>query len=135
MLRGACHCGNISIELDTSIDPSALPLRACSCSFCRKHGARTTADPDGRVQIRLTGDVSRYRWGLGTADFLVCARCGIYAAAVLTEGELAWATVNTLLFDDQAPFAREALAVSYEGETAEARIARRKVRWTPARIT
>src|SRR2546422_3634073 len=47
---------------------------ADTCSFCRKHGARTTSDPSGRVVItvRHPGQLLRYRFGLETADFLVC---------------------------------------------------------------
>ncbi len=125
------------LRFETGADPRTLPLRACGCTFCRKHGARTTADPRGRavIETRDPAQVSRYRWGLATADFLVCRRCGVYAAAVLTEGAQAWATVNTLILDDQAPFQREAAPVSYEGESAEQRIARRKRQWTPATIS
>ena len=134
MLRGACHCGTIAVELDTRADPRELPLRACSCTFCRKHGARTISDPAGRVRIALSGEVSRYRWGLATADFLVCARCGVYAGAVLRDGALAWAVINTRILEDQSPFQREELPVSYDGEAAQDRIARRKLLWTPAEI-
>jgi hypothetical protein len=37
--------------------------------------------------------LTRYRWGLATADFLVCGRCGVYVAAVLSEGASAWAVI------------------------------------------
>jgi hypothetical protein len=132
-MKGGCHCGNVAVDFEPSVDPRTLPLRACGCTFCRRHGARTTADPGGRIRIEIAdeGGLSRYRWGLATADFLVCKRCGVYVAAVLTEGSRSWATVNTLVFDDQAPFEREAVSVSYEGESAEARVARRKKAWTP----
>lgn len=134
MLTGRCHCGNIAVRFETREDPRALPLRECDCSFCRRHGARTTADPRGRVEISVEdpAELSRYRWGLATADFLVCRRCGVYCAAVLSEGGEAWATINTLIFDDRAPFLREAATVSYDAESAPQRIARRKQSWTPA---
>jgi hypothetical protein len=35
------------------------------------------------------------------------------------------------LFDDQEPFRRDVQPVSYDGESAEQRIARRKKVWTP----
>ena len=135
-MTGRCHCGNIAIRFDASVDPRALPLRACDCTFCRRHGARTTADPAGRVRIEIRdpGEISRYRWGLATADFLVCRRCGVYAAAVLNEGAQSWATVNTLIFDDQSSFQREAVPVSYEGESVSDRIERRKRSWTPTEL-
>jgi hypothetical protein len=134
MVNASCHCGNLSLTLETSVDPRELPLRACACSFCRRHAARTASDPAGRIRIAIRGAASRYRWGLATADFLVCARCGVYLGALMSEGARAWAIVNVNAVPDQGPFRREAEPVSYEGETAEQRIARRKARWTPAEV-
>jgi hypothetical protein len=136
MVDGRCHCGNIEVHFETRSALATLPLRACACTFCRKHGARTTSDPAGqvRIQVREPALLTRYRWGLATADFLVCSRCGVYVAAVLSEGASAWAVVNVDVFDDLLPWQREAEPVSYEGETAAQRIARRKLRWTPAVI-
>jgi hypothetical protein len=109
-----------------------LPLRACACTFCRRHGAKTTADPEGRAHIGAQDPalVSRYAFGLRTAEMLVCSRCGVYCGAVLRDGDAAWAVINTNLFLDAA-FDRPAEAVSYDGETEEQRIARRKRMWTP----
>jgi hypothetical protein len=131
-LEGTCHCGNIAIVLETQQDPRSLPLRECACSFCRRHGARTTSDPAGRARIGVQDRslLSRYSFGLRTAEMIVCARCGAYAGAVLREGASGWAVLNTNLFLDPA-FDRPAERVSYEGETAEQRIARRKRLWTP----
>ena len=131
-LEGTCHCGNIAILLETDQDPRDLPLRACACSFCRRHGARTTSDPGGRARVGIQDRAlaSRYVFGLRTAEMVVCARCGTYCAAVLREGNRAWAALNVNLFLDPA-FDRSAQGVSYEGETAEQRIARRKRLWTP----
>lgn len=129
LLAGRCHCGNIEITLETRIDARELPLRACQCTFCRRHGSRTTSDPAGRARIKVrdAAELSRYRWGLATADFLVCRRCGVYAGAVMQS----WTVLNVNLFDDQEPFRREPQPVNYDGESAEQRIARRKTVWTP----
>lgn len=131
-LEGTCHCGNIAIVLETRQDPRELPLRECSCSFCRRHAARTTADPGGQARIGVQDPslLSRYAFGLRTAEMVVCARCGAYAGAVMREGGSGWAVLNTNLMLDPA-FDRPAQKVSYEGETAEQRIARRKKMWTP----
>jgi hypothetical protein len=131
-IEGTCHCGNVTVALETSREPRELRLRACACTFCRRHGAKTTADPQGRARIGARDPtlVSRYAFGLRTAEMLVCSRCGVYCAAVLREGDAAWAVINTNLFLDPA-FDRHAEAVSYEGETEEERIARRKRMWTP----
>lgn len=132
-IRGGCHCRNVTLAFETRLAPEALALRADGCSFCRKHGARTTSDPEGRVRITIRDPaaVVRYRFGLRTADFLVCARCGIYVAAVMTEDDGAWATLNANTFEDPDRFAREAEPVDYEGETDAQRRARRRTRWTP----
>jgi hypothetical protein len=131
-LEGTCHCTNVAIVLETEQDPRSLPLRACDCSFCRRHGARTTADPAGRARIGIQDRslLSLYQFGLRTAQMVVCARCGMYCAGVLREGDRAWAVQNANLFLDPA-FDRPPQPVSYEGETAEQRIARRKRLWTP----
>src|SRR5437868_9753855 len=84
--QASCHCGALAFTFETAIPGSRWQIRACQCSFCRRHAARTTSDPAGRVSFRLrdTGSLLRYRFGLRTADFLVCHHCGVYMAAVLT---------------------------------------------------
>src|SRR5439155_217050 len=64
-----------------------LALRADTCSFCRRHGARTTSDPSGHVAITVhhPDQLLRYRFGLRTADFLVCTRCGIYVKGTVAQ--------------------------------------------------
>ena len=121
--------------LETEQDPRDLPLRACDCSFCRRHGARTTSDPKGkaRVGIRDRSLLSAYTFGLKTAEMIVCARCGMYCAGVLRDGDRAWAVLNANLFLHPA-FDRPAQSVSYESETAEQRVARRKQMWTPVEL-
>ena len=133
-LTGRCHCGNIELALETSVLPEDLSLRADTCSFCRRHGARTTSDPSGRavITVHRPEQLLRYRFGLGTADFLVCGRCGVYMAAVMTEGTRCYATVNVNAFDAVHRFTQPATPVTYEGESAPERSARRRARWTPA---
>jgi hypothetical protein len=135
-ISGHCHCGNLALVLETALAPEELILRECACSFCRKHGARTTADPDSRARIvvRDPALLSRYRFEHGTADFLTCRACGVYLAAVTGDGDAGFATLNVRSFDDQAPFDRDAMPVSYDGETAEGRRQRRRERWTPVEI-
>jgi hypothetical protein len=134
LLGGSCHCGNVQLRLETAIDPRDLKLRACDCTFCRKHAVRSVMDPAGRavIEVRDPAKLSRYGFGLRTAEFLICARCGAYAGAVLREGESAWAVLNANLFDELQ--GREAQPSSYGHETADSRIARRKAQWTPATV-
>ena len=74
--------------------------------------------------------VQRYRFGLKTADFLVCRTCGTYIAAVLTTSRGAFATVNINAMQD-AVDVREAEPMSYEGEAHTERLRRRERNWTP----
>ena len=131
--HGSCHCGNLELTFETELKPAQLPVRACSCSFCRRHGVRTTCDPQGKVKITVhdSGLLHRYRFGMKTADFLICKRCGIYVGAVIGAGDKAYATVNINTFDDSEGITQEPISVTYEGETAEQRRVRRAANWTP----
>ncbi len=128
--QGRCHCGTIRLAFETE---RPLAPRACQCSFCRKHGARTVSDPAGSAMLVLGPETLRYRFGEEVTDFLICGRCGAYVGAVAeTEGRL-YATLNLNVFDE--PHLDLAAApVSYDGEAREGRIARRAARWTPAAI-
>lgn len=78
--------------------------------------------------------VNRYRFGTRSSDFLVCRRCGGYIAALIARGVDQFATVNVNAID--APLdVPEAEPVSYEGESADARTARRVKRWTPVALS
>lgn len=133
MIRGACHCGAIGFEFDTALAPGALNLRRCGCSFCRKHGARTTSDPAGSVRflVHQPGLLRRYRFGRRSADFLVCGECGAYLAAMIEVEGRGYVTLNANCFELEEALAQEAPLVHYEEETAEQRITRRVARWTP----
>jgi hypothetical protein len=133
-LSGRCHCGNIELTFESSVPVDQLPVRACACSFCRAHGARSTADPKGRVEItvRDPARLTRYRFALKTADFLICKRCGVYAAAVLNSGSSPFAIVNVNALDSARDFSQAARSVDYDGESDAERIRRREQNWTPA---
>ncbi len=132
---GGCHCGNVEVTFETAKDPAQLAVNACTCSFCRRHGAHTMSDPEGRARITAEdpAGLNRYRFALRTADFLICRGCGVYVAAAFTDGETgrAYATLNVNAFDAPEAFARPAEAVDYGHETEAERRERRKGRWTP----
>lgn len=132
--RGGCHCGNLRFALESALALDALPLRACQCSFCRLHGARSTSDPAGRIrfEVRDAALLTRYRFGLRTADFLVCAQCGIYVGALMRDGGAHHAIINANTLDDVARLTQPAQPMDYDGEDAARRLARRKQRWSPA---
>jgi hypothetical protein len=133
-LTGHCHCNQMTLEFASALGVDELPLRACQCSFCRRHGARSTSDPGGAVRIVLSNceAVSYYQFGPQTAEFLICQRCGVYMAAILRDGTRIFASVNANTFD--TPLQQNAVPVDYEGETVEQRKERRRTKWTPASV-
>lgn len=131
---GSCHCGAVSVAFQVTRPLVDLPLRRCGCSFCRRHGARTVADPGGKLVIRAAGALNRYRFGLGVTDMLLCANCGVYVAALITHEGRDYATLNVNMLDIREDLDPAPPLVHYDGETAAARIARRLANWTPAEV-
>ena len=129
---GSCHCGNLKLEFETGLEPAALPLRACQCSFCRRHVALSTSDPAGSVRVSVADAslLQRYRFGLGITDFLICRRCGVYLLAVMEiDGDL-YAVLNANVLECRGAMTGEVQPMEYGGEDEAARLARRKTRWT-----
>ena len=131
---GGCHCGNIGVQLRLSRPPEQMPLRSCSCGFCRSHGTRTVSDRDGRVEISASNWslVERYRFGSRTADYLLCRRCGVYVGAVCETSSRLRAVVNVNCLDDRDAFTQQPAAPDYDGEATDARLGRRSSNWMPA---
>ena len=130
-IHGRCHCGNISFELSWEQAPAEIPARACTCSFCLKHGGVWTSDPRARlaVTVRERSLLSDYRFGTGTADFHCCARCGVVpVVSCRLDGRL-YAVVNVNAFEGVDPTLLRRVAASFEGEDTGSRLERRKRNW------
>lgn len=136
LFTGHCHCGNLHFEFETRHSPETLPLRTCQCSFCRSHGALAATDPQGRVVITADdpAKLRRYRFGLGITDFLICANCGVYLAAVAEIDGRSYASLNANALERRAELRQTPQPISYEGESADKRRARRAQVWTPAEV-
>jgi hypothetical protein len=135
ILRGACHCGQVEVAFETASPVADLPLCACGCSFCRRHGTKAVADPNGRLTISAPPNgLNRYRFGLRTADYLICRTCGAYIAAVISGHGEERATLNVTATAIPGLADRHAEPVDYDRESAEDRRARRLTTWTPSRI-
>jgi len=133
--HGSCHCGAVMVAFSTPLPLAEMRLGRCDCSFCRRHGARTMSHPKGNLVIRAAkGVLSRYRFGLKVTDFLLCATCGVYVAALIEHEGRAYATLNVNLLDARDSLDPTPPLFSYDGETAEARLARRLARWTPTQV-
>lgn len=132
LIQGKCHCGNIAFSLDWTPEPRSIPARACGCTFCVKHGGVWTACPTGslRIDVREPARVSKYQFGTRTADFHVCARCGVAPVVTSLIDDRLYAVVSVLALEGIDPAMMDkASPVSFDGESEEARLARRKKGW------
>jgi hypothetical protein len=137
-LLGRCHCGNVSLSLEWTPTPAEIPARACTCSFCTRHGNVWTSGPSARLEVEVEDAalVSRYAFGTRTAEFHVCARCGVVPVATSEIDGVVYAVVNVSALEGLEPTRLRRLAADVEGESADARLARRKRNWiADVRIT
>ena len=131
LIAGRCHCGNISFVLDWVPEPAEIPARACTCSFCTKHGGVWTACPTGslRVTVKDPSRVSQYAFGTKTAQFHVCSNCGIVPLVTSRiEGRL-YAVVSVNAFEGVEPSLLRRTSATFDAEGEEARLARRTRNW------
>jgi hypothetical protein len=131
LIPGSCHCGNVSFTLDWQPEPTEIPARACTCSFCIKHGGVWTSCPTGSlaIEIRDPSRHSTYSFGTKTADFHLCSICG--AVPVVTseiDGKTyAVVSVNAMEGIDPAFFRHS--PISFDGEDVGTRLTRRTTGW------
>jgi hypothetical protein len=131
LIRGSCHCGNISYRLDWTPDPVEIPARACGCSFCVKHGGVWTSCPTGSVDIviRDAAAHSTYSFGTRTAEFHVCASCGAVPVVTSRIDGSTYAVVSVNAMDGVDPALFRRAPISFDGEDESTRLARRKKGW------
>jgi hypothetical protein len=131
IIKGSCHCRNISFTLSWEPDPTEIPARACTCTFCTKHGGVWTSNPRGRLEIAVEDPsrVSKYSFGTRTADFHVCSNCGIVPVVTSTIDGHVYAVVSVNAFQGVDPSLLRRAPTSFDAETEETRLARRKRNW------
>jgi len=131
LIAGSCHCGNIAFALAWEPDPLEIPARACTCSFCTKHGGVWTSTPTGslKVTVRKSSLVSKYAFGTKTAEFHICSRCGIVPIVTSRIESRLYAVVSVNAFEGVEPLLLRRVSATFEGEDEETRLARRKRNW------
>ena len=131
LITGSCHCGNISFTLNWAPEPSEIPARACTCSFCSKHGGVWTSCPTGslKVVVREPSLVSTYAFGTRTADFHICSNCGVVPVVTSRIDGHLYAVVSDHAFDGVAPSLLRRASATFDAESEETRLARRKRNW------
>jgi hypothetical protein len=131
VISGSCHCGNISFTLNWEPEPSEIPARACTCSFCAKHGGVWTSCPGGSLTVAVKDPslVSKYSFGTKTAQFHICSTCGVVPVVTSRiEGRL-YAVVSVNAFEGVAPSLLRRASATFDGETEGTRLERRKRNW------
>jgi hypothetical protein len=130
--RGACHCGVVSAEYETS---EPVRLRADGCGFCSSRGVKSASDPEGRLTLTSAKPLTRYRFGYKTADFLICPDCGTYVATLMEGSRGAVGVINVVGLQIDELEHLPVTLTSLEGESNEERLQRRNARWTPMILT
>lgn len=130
-ILGSCHCGNVSFKLDWQPEPAEIPARACTCSFCVKHGGVWTSCPTGSLDIRIQDATrhSRYSFGTKTADFHICSSCGVVPVVTSEIDGKTYAVVSVHAMNDIDPALIRQSPISFEEEDEGKRLARRKKGW------
>ncbi len=131
LITGSCHCGNIAFRLNWTPQPAKIPARACSCSFCQKHGGVWTSCPTGAldISVREPAQVSRYAFGTKSAEFLVCSRCGVVPVVTSLINNHLYAVVSVNAFDNVDALMIQSTPATFDGEAEEDRLARRARNW------
>jgi len=131
LIRGSCHCGNISFALTWEPDPTEIPARVCTCSFCVKHSGVWTSSPSGSLQVRVkdASAVSKYAFGTRTAVFHICARCGVVPVVTSEIEDQLYAVVSVNAFENVEASLLKCASVSFAEETEASRLSRRKRGW------
>jgi hypothetical protein len=131
LITGSCHCRNITFRLNWTPEPTEIPARACTCSFCSKRGGLWTSCPAGALEISVQDPklLSRYLFGTRTAEFLVCAKCGVAPAVTSLIKDRLYAVVSVNAFDNVDSSMIRRAAATFDGESEEVRLTRRAQNW------
>jgi hypothetical protein len=103
-------------------------------SSARANDAIYTSGPAGSVELLIddAAQVERRRFGLETAEFLTCRRCGDLVAAVTLDTDDPRAIVNLTVLDESLTLP-DAERVDYDDEKRFKRDQRQQRSWTPLR--
>jgi hypothetical protein len=124
----------MSFTLAWEPDPVEIPARACGCSFCVKHGGVWTSYPRGvlKVAVRDPRHLSTYAFGTKTADFHVCASCGVVPVVTSRIDGRLYAVVSVNAFEGVDPARLRRGPANFDGEGEGERLERRKRNWIGA---
>jgi hypothetical protein len=132
--EGGCHCGALQFTFASGLRPLQWLPVSCPCAFCRAHGVVMVGDPAGRLEFNYVHPeyLRRYRFGLRTADYLICRECGVLVGAVMIAGSGPRAAFNVhALRQEPRTLRKDPATLRYRTESAEDRRRRQSATWTP----
>jgi hypothetical protein len=131
LIRGRCHCGNISFALRWLPEPTEIPARACTCTFCVKHGGVWTACSTASLEVSVieAAKVSRYAFGTRTAHFHICSECGVVPVVTSEIDGKLYAVVSVNAFENVEPSLLRHAVSTFDDEDETTRLARRQRGW------
>ncbi len=132
-IEGKCHCGNITYEFHWPLDGAEIPVQACSCSFCTKHGGIYASHREAALRAVIYDQslITKYTFATRTAEFFICSRCGAvpFVTSIIQDRRYAVVNANTFEGIDRASF--RSAVTDFDGEPTESRLERRKRTWIP----
>lgn len=131
IIAGKCHCGNISLLLTWEPEPLEIPARACTCSFCTKHGGVWTSCATGSLKVNVAepARVSKYTFGTKTATFHICAKCGVVPVVTSRIDGRLYAVVSVHALEGIDPSRLRQASATFDDESEQTRLARRARHW------
>jgi len=95
------------------------------------HGGVYTSDPEGelRFKIKDQSQVKRYRFGHQTADFVICANCGVLPFVLSEIDGNTFAVLNVKTATDPIIPTESITRMNFDGEGTEDRLTRRSQNW------
>lgn len=126
---GSCHCGNVTYRVESRYALNELPLRSCTCSFCRRHGPIYTSDPEGclHVDVKDASEVRVYEFATKAVQFVICQTCGVMPLALARIDNALYAVVAVNCLQELPPGVPS--AVNFSDESPDAGKQRRKSNW------
>jgi hypothetical protein len=94
MIRAACHCGAVTLE----IAQAPLEVTECNCSICRRYGVLWAYYSPRHVTIRGEATDS-YSWDDRSIEFHRCRKCGCVSHWSAVNPRLDRMAVNARLMD------------------------------------
>lgn len=130
LIKGQCHCGNLSCQLVVPDSANHLTLYGCACGYCRLHACTWLGAPAEALLLsaEMADEAGWYGFSNLQPHYLFCRHCGVVVACVNHFGDDWFGVVNaqtTVL----PPLPQDFLPFRQENLSEPERLARRRQRW------